>query len=148
MIISNYSSIMRTKYWVSVLAVSVVLLAGSLAINPIAIADEEEDDDDNENDDDDCSALADLLNTLIPPLTSGQANQILILADCEPIPDVPPPQLEGNLLVCRCDINTSTELCISTFACPADPFSACDDLCGITKGLPDSIFGSCSADSC
>ena len=36
----------KTKYWVSVLAVSVVLLAGSLAINPIAIADDDDDDDD------------------------------------------------------------------------------------------------------
>ena len=49
MIIPHYSSIMRTKYWLSILAVSVVLLTGSLAVNPIAIAD----DDDNDDDDDD-----------------------------------------------------------------------------------------------
>jgi len=37
----------KTKYWLSILAVSVVLLAGSLAVSPIAIADDDDDDDDN-----------------------------------------------------------------------------------------------------
>jgi len=35
----------KTKYWVSILAVSVVLLAGSIAVGPIAIADPEGEDD-------------------------------------------------------------------------------------------------------
>ena len=48
MIIPNYYSIMRTKYWLSILAVSVVLLTGSLAVNPIAIADDDDDDDDDD----------------------------------------------------------------------------------------------------
>jgi len=150
MIIPNYSSIMRTKYWVSVLAVSVVLLAGSLAINPIAIADDDDDDDDNDNDDDDCSALADILNTLIPPLTSGQANQILILADCElVIPDVPPPQLDGTLLVCQCIAGPPIELCTdSRLSCPVDLRRTCDDLCKLTTDLELSFGNSCSVDSC
>jgi len=38
----------KTKYWLSILAVSVVLIAGSLAVSPIAIADEDDDDDDDE----------------------------------------------------------------------------------------------------
>jgi len=37
----------KTKYWLSILAVSVVLIAGSLAVSPIAIADDDDDDDDN-----------------------------------------------------------------------------------------------------
>ena len=43
----------KTKYWLSILAVSVVLLTGSLAISPIAIADDDDDDDDDDRDDDD-----------------------------------------------------------------------------------------------
>ena len=39
----------KTKYWLSVLALSVVLLTGSLAINPIAIADGDDDDDDDDD---------------------------------------------------------------------------------------------------
>ena len=38
----------KTKYWLSILAVSVVLIAGSLAVSPIAIADDDDDDDDDE----------------------------------------------------------------------------------------------------
>jgi len=37
----------KTKYWLSLLAVSVVLIAGSLAVSPIAIADDDDDDDDD-----------------------------------------------------------------------------------------------------
>ena len=36
----------KTKYWLSILTISVVLIAGSLAVSPVAIADD--DDDDNE----------------------------------------------------------------------------------------------------
>ena len=35
----------RTKFWSSFLAISVVLIAGSLAVSPIAIADDVDDDD-------------------------------------------------------------------------------------------------------
>jgi len=35
----------KTKYWLSVLAISVVLIAGSLAVSPIAIADDDDDND-------------------------------------------------------------------------------------------------------
>jgi len=40
----------KPKYWLSILAISVVLLAGSIAVSPIAIAggDDEDDDDDDE----------------------------------------------------------------------------------------------------
>ncbi len=38
----------RTKYWLSILAISVVLIAGPLAVNPIAIADDDDDDDDDD----------------------------------------------------------------------------------------------------
>ncbi len=37
----------KTKYWLSLLAVSVVLIAGSLAFSPIAIAGDDDDDDDD-----------------------------------------------------------------------------------------------------
>ena len=39
----------KTKYWLSILAVSVVLIAGSLAVSPIAIADDDDDDDDDDD---------------------------------------------------------------------------------------------------
>jgi len=42
----------KTKYWLSVLAVSIVLLTGPLAISPLAIPDDDEDDDDDDRDDD------------------------------------------------------------------------------------------------
>jgi len=35
----------KTKYWLSILAISVVLVAGSLAVSPIAIADDDEEVD-------------------------------------------------------------------------------------------------------
>jgi len=35
----------KTKYWLSILAISVVLVAGSLAMSPIAIADDPDDDE-------------------------------------------------------------------------------------------------------
>ena len=35
----------KTKYWLSILAISVVLIAGSLAVSPIAIADDDDDDE-------------------------------------------------------------------------------------------------------
>ena len=38
----------KTKYWLSILAISVVLIAGSLAVSPIAIADDDDDDDDDD----------------------------------------------------------------------------------------------------
>jgi len=38
----------KTKFWLSILAISVVLIAGSLAVSPIAIADDDDDDDDEE----------------------------------------------------------------------------------------------------
>jgi len=40
------SLVTKLKYWLSVLAISVVLIAGSLAVSPIAIADDDDDDDD------------------------------------------------------------------------------------------------------
>jgi len=41
----------KTKYWLSILAISVVLIAGSLAVSPIAIADDDNGDDDREGED-------------------------------------------------------------------------------------------------
>jgi len=41
----------KIKYWLSILAISVVLIAGSLAVSPIAIADDDDDDDDDDGDD-------------------------------------------------------------------------------------------------
>ena len=38
----------KTKYWLSILAISVVLVAGSLAVSPIAIADDDDDDEEVE----------------------------------------------------------------------------------------------------
>jgi len=38
----------KTKYWLSILAISVVLIAGSLAVSPIAIAGGDDDDDDDD----------------------------------------------------------------------------------------------------
>jgi len=38
----------KTKYWLSILAISVVLVAGSLAVSPIAIAGDDNDDDEVE----------------------------------------------------------------------------------------------------
>jgi len=35
----------KTKFWLSILAISVVLLAGSIAVSPIAIAGDDDDDD-------------------------------------------------------------------------------------------------------
>ena len=35
----------RTKYWLSILAIAAVLITGSLAVSPIAIADDDDDDD-------------------------------------------------------------------------------------------------------
>ena len=37
----------KPKYWLSILAISVVLIAGSLAVSPIAIAGDDNDDDDD-----------------------------------------------------------------------------------------------------
>jgi len=34
----------KTKYWLSILAIAVVLIAGSLAVGPIAIADDDDDE--------------------------------------------------------------------------------------------------------
>jgi len=39
----------KTKYWLSLLAISVVLVAGSLAVSPIAIAEDDDDDDGDDN---------------------------------------------------------------------------------------------------
>jgi len=41
----------KTKYWLSIVAIAAVLIAGPLAISPIAIADDDDDDDDNDDDD-------------------------------------------------------------------------------------------------
>jgi len=38
-----------TKYWLSIVAIAAVLIAGSLAISPIAIADDDDDDDDGDD---------------------------------------------------------------------------------------------------
>jgi len=38
----------KTKYWLSLLAISVVLVAGSLAVSPVANADDDDDDDELE----------------------------------------------------------------------------------------------------
>ena len=35
----------KTKYWLSIVAIAVVLIAGSIAINPVAIADDDDDDE-------------------------------------------------------------------------------------------------------
>ena len=40
----------KTKFWLSLLAISVVLVAGSLAVSPIAIAGDDEDDEDEDDD--------------------------------------------------------------------------------------------------
>jgi len=40
----------KIKYWLLILAISVVLIAGSLAVSPIAIADDDDDDDDDDGD--------------------------------------------------------------------------------------------------
>jgi len=40
----------KTKYWLSILAISVVLIAGSLAVSPTAIAGGDDDDDDDDDD--------------------------------------------------------------------------------------------------
>jgi len=42
----------KTKYWLSLLAISVVLVAGSLAVSPIANADDDDDDDGDDDGDD------------------------------------------------------------------------------------------------
>ncbi len=39
----------KTKFWLSILAISVVLIAGSMAASPIAIADDDDDDDDDDD---------------------------------------------------------------------------------------------------
>jgi len=39
----------KPKYWLSILALSVVLIAGSLAVGPVAIADDDDDDDNGED---------------------------------------------------------------------------------------------------
>jgi len=39
----------KTKFWLSILAISVVLIAGSVAVSPIAIAGDDDDDDDDED---------------------------------------------------------------------------------------------------
>ena len=39
----------NTKYWLSLLAISVVLVAGSLTVSPVAIADDDDDDDDDDD---------------------------------------------------------------------------------------------------
>jgi len=54
----------KTKYWLSILAISVVLVAGSLAVSPIAIADDDDDDDDGDDD----------LDQFIAVLNGGQEN--------------------------------------------------------------------------
>jgi len=41
----------KTKYWLSFVAISVVLVAGSLAISPIAFAGDDDDDEDDDDDD-------------------------------------------------------------------------------------------------
>jgi len=38
----------KTKFWLSILAISVVLIAGSIAVSPIAIAGGDDDDDDDD----------------------------------------------------------------------------------------------------
>jgi len=38
----------NTKYWLSIVAIAAVLIAGSLSVSPIAIADDDDDDDDKE----------------------------------------------------------------------------------------------------
>ena len=40
----------KPKYWLSILAISIVLIAGSLAVSPIAIAGDDNDDDDDDDD--------------------------------------------------------------------------------------------------
>ena len=164
-------SVGKTKYWLSILAVSVVLIAGSLAVSPIAIADDDDDDDDegddefchgeeghecgeeheDEDDHDDgpapgpvvnCSALVDLLNTLIPPLTSVQANTILILVGCEPVtPDVPPP---ACTTAADCgddgDMCTENETCEAGECISGEPIS-CDDGSECTADSCDSVNG-------
>jgi len=40
----------KTKFWLSILAISVVLIAGSLAVSPIAIASDDDDEDDEDDD--------------------------------------------------------------------------------------------------
>jgi len=167
----------KTKYWLSILAVSVVLLAGSLAVSPIAIADDDDEDDDDDDDDGgpapgpavNCSALIDLLNTLMPPLTLGQANLILILVGCEPI-TIPPPEpacrtaadcddsnvcngaetceagecVAGGPISCDDSNQCTSDSCDSETGCGNDPIS-CDDGNDCTADSCDSVNG-CTSD--
>jgi len=68
----------KTKYWLSLLAISVVLVAGSLAVSPIAIAGDDEDDDDEDDKaslDDVLAALGNLQSDVDGIDTSGLATQ-------------------------------------------------------------------------
>ena len=51
----------KTKYWASVVAISAVLVAGLLAVNPVAFA---EDDDDDGDGDTNGSSVSDFLPTM------------------------------------------------------------------------------------
>ena len=68
----------KKTFWLSVLAISVVLLAGSLAVSPIAIAGDDEDDDDEDDKaslDDVLAALGNLQSDVDGIDTSGLATQ-------------------------------------------------------------------------
>ena len=88
----------KTKFWLSILAISVVLVAGSLAVSPIAIADDDDEEDDDKDDD------------------KRKRPKEVIVANTEPIPVTASPsnhpavQFEVNgVQVASCDaINTSS----------------------------------------
>jgi len=110
----------KTKFWLSILAISVVLIAGSLAVSPIAIADDDDDDD---------------LDQFIAVLNGGQEN---------------PPTASNAFGVAHLTFNEDTsELCFSIsygplgsaevaahFHGPAQPGVNAAVLIGLPAGTP------------
>jgi len=72
----------KTKYWLSLLAISVVLVAGSLAVSPIAIA---EDDDDDDDDDFDEIIVQETYNLAGLPAATAIGTGAVIVVDTTPV---------------------------------------------------------------
>jgi len=131
----------KPKYWLSTLAISVVLIAGSLAVGPIAIAGDEDDDDDDGG----------VTQTLLCPegtfmigiVTGGGDDDDdngdgIIELICEDPFGVPPSQ-PGDL-ICTCDSDDQPEpICLDN--CEASAEKACIDLCG----RAEVVGASCNA---